>query len=83
MKRIFKGPWLWIVVAVVGVLLALQYLGPDGGYQEIESSAMQEHIASGDVKEITFIDAGDQAQASRLHSSFEYGVLTMDIYAFN
>ncbi len=60
MKRIFKGPWLWIVVAVVGVLLALQYLGPDGGYQEIESSAMQEHIASGDVKEITFIDAGDQ-----------------------
>lgn len=22
MKRIFKGPWLWIVLAVVGVLLA-------------------------------------------------------------
>ena len=35
MKRIVKGPWLWIVVAVVGVLLALQYLSPNGGYDEI------------------------------------------------
>ena len=25
-KRIFRGPWLWIVIAVVGVLVALQYL---------------------------------------------------------
>lgn len=27
--------------------------------------------------------AGEQAQAKRLHSSFEYGVLAMDIYAFD
>ncbi len=59
MKRIFKGPWLWIVLAVVGVLLALQYLAPNGGYDEIESPTMQEHIASGEIKEITFVDAGD------------------------
>ena len=31
-KRLLKGPWLWIVVAVVGVLLALQYLTPSGGH---------------------------------------------------
>ena len=47
MKRIFKGPWLWIVLAVVGVLLALQFLAPNGGYDEIESSKMEDYISSG------------------------------------
>ena len=60
MKRIFKGPWLWIVLAVVGVLIALQYLAPSGGYDEIESSKMEKYISSGEVKEITFVDGGDQ-----------------------
>src|SRR5688572_22776559 len=58
-KRIFRGPWFWIVIAVVGVLVALQYLAPDGGYEEIDTSDMAAHIESGEVKEITFID-GDQ-----------------------
>lgn len=60
MKRIFKGPWLWIVLAAVGVLLALQYLVPNGGYDEIEASTMQDHITSGEVEKITFVDAGEQ-----------------------
>ena len=47
-------------MAVVGVLLALQYLVPNGGYTEIETSKMVENIDSGKVKEITFRDGGDQ-----------------------
>jgi cell division protease FtsH len=62
-KRIVKGPWLWIVIAVVGVLLALQYLPPSGGYDEISTSKMLEDISSGDVKEITFIDGDQQIKA--------------------
>jgi cell division protease FtsH len=58
-KRIGKSPWLWIVVAVVGVLLALQFLAPSGGGDEITSSEMTSYIAEGEVKEITFVD-GDQ-----------------------
>lgn len=27
--------------------------------------------------------AGDEAKASRIHSSFEYGVLAMDVYLFS
>ena len=65
MKRIFKGPWLWIVVAVVGVLLALQFLTPNGGYDEISTSEMEENISSGAVKEITFVD-GDQEMRATL-----------------
>ncbi len=59
MKRIFKGPWVWIILAVVGVLLALQYLAPGGGYDEVATSKMESYITEGQVKEITFID-GDQ-----------------------
>jgi len=63
-KRVFKGPWLWIVVAVVGVLLALQYLTPNGGYDEIDTSEMQSKIVSGEVKEITLVEGDQQIKAT-------------------
>ena len=58
-KRIFRGPWLWIVVAVVGVLVALQYLAPNGGYDEIDTSEMAGYLQGDEVKEVLFVD-GDQ-----------------------
>ena len=66
MKKILRSPWLWIPVAVVGVLLALQYLVPNGGYKEIETSTMVDRITSGDVKDITFVDGGDQQMRATL-----------------
>ncbi len=60
MKRVFRGPWVWIVVAVVAVVLALQFLAPGGGYDEVPTSTMAKYIDDGKVDEITFID-GDQA----------------------
>jgi cell division protease FtsH len=69
-KRLFKGPWLWIVLAVVGVLVALQYLAPNGGYDEIDTSKMNAYIASGEVKDITFID-GDQEIRATLDDSVQ------------
>ncbi len=58
-KRIFRGPWLWIVVAVVGVLVALQYLAPNGGYDEVDTSKMATYLQGDQVKDVTFVD-GDQ-----------------------
>ncbi len=63
MKRAFKGPWLWIVLAVAGVLLALQFLAPGGGQDEISTSRMEQYIADGQVKEITLVDGEQQIQA--------------------
>ena len=60
MKRILRGPWLWIGLAGLGVIIALQYLVPNGGYTEVETSKMVSYIDSGEVKEITFVDGGDQ-----------------------
>ena len=62
-KRIFRGPWLWIVIAVVGVLIALQYLAPNGGYEEIDTSKMSGYISDGTVKTVTFIDRDQTIQA--------------------
>jgi cell division protease FtsH len=59
-KRILRGPWLWIGVAGLGVIIALQYLVPNGGYTEVQTSTMTSYIQKGEVKEITFVDGGDQ-----------------------
>lgn len=59
-KRILRGPWLWIGLAGLGVILALQFISPNGGYDEIETSQMVDHIKKGDVEKITFVDGGDQ-----------------------
>ena len=64
LKRIFRGPWLWIVIAVVGVLVALQYLAPNGGYDEIDTSTMVEHIDQGEVEKLLFIDEDQEIRAT-------------------
>ncbi|WP_372736372.1 ATP-dependent zinc metalloprotease FtsH [Nocardioides sp.] len=70
MKRLVKGPWLWIVVAVIGVLVALQFLAPSGEGDEISASEMSQYIADGKVKEITFVD-GDQVIKATLDDDVE------------
>ncbi len=59
MKRILLNRWVIGVLAVTGVLLALQYLVPTGEHEEISTSRMIEYIESGEVSELTFVD-GDQ-----------------------
>jgi cell division protease FtsH len=63
-KRIFRGPWLWIVIAVVGVLVALQYLAPNGGYSEVDTSKMTQYLSSGEVKSVLFVDGDQQIRAT-------------------
>ncbi len=70
MKRIFKGPWLWSIVLVVGVLLALQFLVATDEYDEISTSQMNDYIASGEISEIKFID-GDQKIEATLDDSVQ------------
>src|SRR3954454_8307871 len=63
-KRIFRGPWLWIVVAVVGVLVALQYLSPSGGDGGIDTCQMSGYIFFGQVKTDKFIDRDQTIEAT-------------------
>lgn len=63
-KRIFKGPWLVALVAGVAALFAIQFLIPNGGYDEVKTSELNAWIADGDVKEITFIDGDQEIRAT-------------------
>ena len=56
-----------------GVLLALQYLAPNGGYDEVETSQMNSYITKGQVKEITLIDGGDQKIKATLDAGVRSG----------
>ena len=60
MKKFVRTPWFWIPVAVILVLIALQYVVPNGGYKEVETSTVVKALGDGDVKEITFKDGGNQ-----------------------
>ncbi|GAA5116172.1 ATP-dependent zinc metalloprotease FtsH [Alloalcanivorax gelatiniphagus] len=54
MKRIFKGPWLWIVLSAFAVLLAIQFLAPSDGYDEVKTSTLAKYIDDGNVDTIEF-----------------------------
>jgi len=58
-----RGPWVWIVVAVVGVLLALQFLAPNGAYEQVDTSTMAKDISNGTVKTVTFVDRDQTIRA--------------------
>ncbi len=64
MKRIFKGPLAWSLLAVVGVVLLLQYVAPGGDRDEIATSRMADYITSGQVEEITFVDRDQEIRAT-------------------
>jgi cell division protease FtsH len=63
-KRFFRGPWLWIVVAVVGVLIALQYLAPNGGYRQINTSQMVQDLRNGSAQSVLFVDGDQEIRAT-------------------
>ncbi|UDY23842.1 ATP-dependent zinc metalloprotease FtsH [Nocardioides sp. Kera G14] len=64
MKRFAKSPLLWIIVAVIAVLLGLQYLAPRSGGDEIPTSQMVKYIDQGKVESITFVDGDQQIKAT-------------------
>ncbi|HET7432853.1 MAG TPA: ATP-dependent zinc metalloprotease FtsH [Nocardioides sp.] len=65
MKRILLNRWVIGILAVAGVLLALQYLVPTSDYDEISASEMNTYISQGEVTSVKFID-GDQVIQAEL-----------------
>jgi cell division protease FtsH len=58
-KRWFRGPWLWVILFAIVVLVVLETISSRGGYEDVKTSKMIEYIDDGNIKDITFVD-GDQ-----------------------
>lgn len=60
MKRFTRGPWLWIVLGIVVVIIALQYLLPSSDYKSVKTSQLISDLNSGKVSSLTFVSGNDQ-----------------------
>ena len=56
LKNVVKGPWLWIVLITIVVLVVINLSSGSDGYKEVKTSTMSRYLTSGDVDEITFVD---------------------------
>jgi cell division protease FtsH len=73
-KRIFKGPWVWIVLGAIVVFAILQYISNDSGYKEISTDEMVSHIDDQAIEEITFVE-GEQEMRATLDNGDEVRAL--------
>ncbi|MGW0901197.1 ATP-dependent metallopeptidase FtsH/Yme1/Tma family protein, partial [Streptomyces goshikiensis] len=48
-KRYFRGPVMWIVLAVLAVVVLMNVVGSGGGYKSVETSEVIKAINSGQV----------------------------------
>lgn len=64
MKRLTKGPWLWIALSVFVVLIVLQLTSSDGGYKEVKTVTMLDYLDAGKISEITFVEGDQEIRAT-------------------
>ncbi|GAB7031888.1 ATP-dependent zinc metalloprotease FtsH [Streptomyces platensis subsp. malvinus] len=50
MKRYFRGPVMWIVLAVLAVVVLMQVVGSSGGYKTVDTGQVVKAIADNKVK---------------------------------
>jgi cell division protease FtsH len=65
-KRLFRGPWVWVVLCAVVILVVLDVVSSKGGYTSIDTSTMVHEIKAGDVKDVIFTDGDQTIEATRI-----------------
>jgi cell division protease FtsH len=63
-KRWFRGPWLWVVLFAILVLVVLDVVSSRSSYKDVDTSTMVSQLQSGNVKSVTFIDGDQEIQAT-------------------
>ncbi|MGO4427138.1 ATP-dependent metallopeptidase FtsH/Yme1/Tma family protein, partial [Streptomyces sp. MCAF7] len=49
-KRYFRGPVMWIVLAVLAVVVLMQVVGSSGGYKSVDTSQVVKAINRNQVQ---------------------------------
>ena len=64
LKRIFRGPFFWILLITVTVLVVVEFAGSAAGSREIRTATMVTYLDDGKVKEVTFREGDQEIQAT-------------------
>ncbi|MGH3446888.1 MAG: ATP-dependent zinc metalloprotease FtsH, partial [Nocardioidaceae bacterium] len=64
MKRWFRGPWLWVVLFAIVVLIVLDVVSNQSDYQDVKTSTMISKIKSGNVEKVTLVDKDQEIKAT-------------------
>ncbi len=63
-KRWLRGPWLWVALFAILILVVLDVVSSSDGYEDVDTAEMVETIESGQVKSVIFVDGDQQIQAT-------------------
>ena len=64
LKRLFRGPIFWIILAVVALLLVAQAVSSTGGYKTVDTSEVINDIQTGQANQVTLIEGDQQIRAT-------------------
>src|SRR5580765_7707561 len=64
LKRIFRGPAIWILIITLAVLAVVEFAGSAGGSQEIRTATMVSYLDEHKVKDVTFVEGDQEIQAT-------------------
>jgi cell division protease FtsH len=65
-KRWFRGPWLWVVLFAIVILVVLDVVSSKGGYTSVDTSTMVHEIKAHNVKDVVFIDGDQTIEATKV-----------------
>jgi cell division protease FtsH len=61
-KRIFRGPWLWIVLGVVAVISILSVINGNAAGERVDTSQAVAAISDGSAETVLFVDGDQEVQ---------------------
>jgi cell division protease FtsH len=64
LKRLFRGPALWILLITLAVVAVVEFSGSTRGSQEIRTATMVTYLQDHKVKDVTFVEGDQEIQAT-------------------
>jgi len=63
-KRWFRGPWLWVVLFAIVILVVVDMVSKSDGSEQIDTSTMISDIQEGKVKDVTLVEGDQRIEAT-------------------
>jgi len=63
-KRLLKGPWLWIILITIVVLVVLNFSSGADGYKEVKTATMVQYFDDQKIKDVTFVEGDQEIRAT-------------------